>query len=268
MNKCLTVVLVLLVAVFASSVWAATNEMAINPTQKGDILTVPVYFSNNEPMAGIVLFLKITDLKLITTIEEAFDKSRAKDLSFKVVYYIGEQNIVSVGALAIGKNDIPVEPGAGLLANLKFKVIGPNPRVEQSSLKLSDGNFSEMQMVDKDAEDMPFEFKIGEIIGIEELETGENNIPKEFALFGNYPNPFNPQTTIAFALPERAQVNLKIYNIAGQLVWSHDKEFEAGNHSITWNSQNNNGEIVASGIYLYKLVAGKHSSTQKMVLVK
>ncbi len=270
MNKRFIITLVLLVTFLASSVLAATNEMAINPklSPKSDILTVPIYFSNNEPMAGIALFLKYSDLELVTKVDKAFEESRVQGFSFKVVYDVTDQNIVSVGALAISAGDTPVEPGAGLLANLKFRVVGLNPKVEQTSLKLSDGRLSEMQMISENAETMPVEFKIGDIGGIEESGTEQSNLPKEFALLGNYPNPFNPTTTIAFALPERSQVSLKIYNVAGQLVWNCDKQFGAGHHSITWNSQNNNGGTVASGIYFYKLVAGKNSATQKMVLVK
>lgn len=255
----------LLVAFLVCSVLAAPNEMAINPklSKTSDILTVPIHFSNSQSMSGIALFLKITDLRLTSTVEEAFNHSRIKDFSFKVVYDVKDQNVISIGALAIGSSDKPVEAGSGLLATLKFKVTGPNPQVEQTTLKLSDGNVSQMQMVNDKAENMPVEFKFGET-----EETDGAALPKEFALLGNYPNPFNPTTTIAFALPERAEVSLKIYNITGQLVWNCDREFEAGQHSIIWNSQNKHGETVASGIYFYKLDAGKNSATNKMVLVK
>jgi len=94
------------------------------------------------------------------------------------------------------------------------------------------------------------------------------NIPTAFALLGNYPNPFNPATNIAFALPENGSVSLKIYNIAGQLVKSYEGYYEAGNHTITWDGTNLNGENVASGIYFYRLLAGSFSATKKMVMTK
>jgi len=252
-------------AFLTSGTMAATNEMAINPklSKTAGTFTVPISFSNSQSMSGIALFLKYADLELITTAEKAFDKSRVQNFSFKVVYDVKDQNIVSIGALAIGTNDKPVESGEGLLATLKFRVVGPNPKVEQANLKLSDGRFSEMQMVNDKAETMPVEFIFGE------LEKKEPALlPTEFALLGNYPNPFNPATTIAFALPERSEVSLKIYNVVGQLVWSYNNEFDAGHHSVTWNSQNKNGETVASGIYFYRLNAGKHRATNKMVLMK
>ncbi|KPL04330.1 MAG: hypothetical protein AMJ90_01105 [candidate division Zixibacteria bacterium SM23_73_2] len=88
------------------------------------------------------------------------------------------------------------------------------------------------------------------------------------ALKGNYPNPFNPETNIAFALPEAGNVSLNIYNITGQLVWSHSSWYGAGEHEITWHGKNTFGEDVASGIYFCQLNFGEKSATNKMVLLK
>ncbi len=94
-------------------------------------------------------------------------------------------------------------------------------------------------------------------------------IPTAFALHPNYPNPFNPTTNISFALPVDSKVSLKLYNIAGQLVRTLVNEtMPAGNHTVTWNGNNSNGEKVASGIYFYKLNAGNFSKTMKMVMTK
>jgi hypothetical protein len=94
-------------------------------------------------------------------------------------------------------------------------------------------------------------------------------IPTAFALHPNYPNPFNPTTNISFALPIDSKVSLKLYNVAGQLVRTLVNEtMPAGNHTVTWDGSNSNGEKVASGIYFYKLNAGDFSKTMKMVMTK
>jgi hypothetical protein len=94
-------------------------------------------------------------------------------------------------------------------------------------------------------------------------------IPTAFALHPNYPNPFNPTTNISFALPVDSKVSLKLYNVAGQLVRTLVNEtMPAGNHTVTWDGNNSNGEKVASGIYFYKLNAGDFSKTMKMVMTK
>jgi hypothetical protein len=89
------------------------------------------------------------------------------------------------------------------------------------------------------------------------------------SLSQNYPNPFNPQTTIAFSVKERGLVNLKVYNVAGQLVRTlANEEFAAGAHTKVWDGRNDAGQAVSSGVYFYKLVANNFSQTKKMVLLK
>jgi hypothetical protein len=89
-------------------------------------------------------------------------------------------------------------------------------------------------------------------------------IPQEFSLSPNYPNPFNPATTIEYNLPKAARVQLKVYNVLGQEVATLvDGIVTAGQHSVSFNASN-----LASGIYLYKIAAGTFVSTRKMVLVK
>jgi len=90
-----------------------------------------------------------------------------------------------------------------------------------------------------------------------------------FKLENCYPNPVKGQTTIKFNLPQVSTVSLKIYNISGQLVKTLvDGALQSGSHSINWNSKDNNGKQAANGVYLYKLIAGCNSSTNKLVLVK
>lgn len=85
----------------------------------------------------------------------------------------------------------------------------------------------------------------------------------------NFPNPFNPSTTISFLLPENATCTLDIYNIRGQKVRTLINDAKsAGNYSVFWNGQNDNGKPVSSGLYFYRLVTPNFSQTRKMLLVK
>jgi hypothetical protein len=89
------------------------------------------------------------------------------------------------------------------------------------------------------------------------------------ALKGNYPNPFNPVTNIAFSLGEATHVTLEVYNIKGEKVRTLvNKVLAAKNHVITWDGKNNTNKSVASGIYFYKMKAEKYTSTKKMILMK
>ncbi|NLN85663.1 MAG: T9SS type A sorting domain-containing protein, partial [Candidatus Cloacimonetes bacterium] len=88
-------------------------------------------------------------------------------------------------------------------------------------------------------------------------------------LHSNYPNPFNPETTISYSVKEAAPVSIEIYNAKGQLVKTLVNEDKAsGNYKVVWNGRDNNNQAVSSGIYFYKMQAGKYSSTKKMVLMK
>jgi hypothetical protein len=94
-------------------------------------------------------------------------------------------------------------------------------------------------------------------------------MPTIYSLHQNYPNPFNPETTIRYGIPEAGNVKLTIYSIDGQLVKELDHGFkEAGYHKVIWNGINDGGESISSGIYIYRMEAGKFSDVRKMVFLK
>ena len=101
------------------------------------------------------------------------------------------------------------------------------------------------------------------------LSTEGEGIPTEFALHENYPNPFNPTTTLRFDLPEVSDVTVTIYNMLGQKVRTFNmNDTPAGYHSIKWNATNDYGDPVGAGVYLYQLRANEFVKTKKMVLLK
>lgn len=109
--------------------------------------------------------------------------------------------------------------------------------------------------------DEPFELSITRNLGVSR-ELSEN--PKEFSLSQNYPNPFNPTSTIEFTLPAAIDVRLEVYNINGQLVSTLvDSRLNAGQHSVVFDASN-----LASGVYLYRIIAGNFMETRRMTLIK
>jgi hypothetical protein len=96
-------------------------------------------------------------------------------------------------------------------------------------------------------------------------------LPKAFALGQNYPNPFNPSTTIAYDIPEgdNVQVQLKVYNMRGQLVRTLVNESKSeGSYQVQWDGTDNYGRRVSSSVYFYRIKAGEFSKTRKMVILK
>ena len=107
------------------------------------------------------------------------------------------------------------------------------------------------------------------VVAIDIAQPEQVAIPERYSLDQNYPNPFNPATKISYALPQTSQVQLKIYNLRGELVKTlHDGEQAAGYHFIEWDGTNNDGVKVATGMYLYKLTANNFVETKKMVFAK
>ena len=107
---------------------------------------------------------------------------------------------------------------------------------------------------------------------ISDLKT---DIPDDYKLLGNYPNPFNPSTTIKYALPKNSDVELRIYDIMGKEVKSFILNSQStGYQNIVWNGKNNNNEQVASGIYIYRFTAKSledkrvFSKSAKILLMK
>ncbi len=111
-------------------------------------------------------------------------------------------------------------------------------------------------------------FSVDAVTGIDDNKN-KNVIPSAFELSQNYPNPFNPSTIIRFSLPQSSFVTMKIYNILGQEVKTLVNENKnAGTYSVQWNGDNNFGTKVASGAYIYRIVAGPNVVTKKMILMK
>jgi hypothetical protein len=94
----------------------------------------------------------------------------------------------------------------------------------------------------------------------------------------NYPNPFNPETTISFAIPGNelsfgkpgsGKTTINIYNLKGQLVRQLvDSYLAPGSHKANWDGRNDGGSIVASGIYFYRITSGQYAFSGKMILAK
>jgi hypothetical protein len=94
-------------------------------------------------------------------------------------------------------------------------------------------------------------------------------LPKSFELYPNYPNPFNPTTTIRCDLPKSANVVLNVYSIPGQEVRTLvNKRQSAGEKSVVWDGRDDFGKKVSSGVYIYRIRAGDYVKSRKMVLLR
>ena len=103
--------------------------------------------------------------------------------------------------------------------------------------------------------------------GISNLEI--DMLPERFTVHKNYPNPFNPITTIRYDLPEVRDVQISIIDLTGRIIVSTDlKDHKAGRHTYVWNGVNKSGKKVSTGMYFFILTAGLETNKQKMLLLK
>jgi hypothetical protein len=171
---------------------------------------------------------------------------------------------------------IPVTAGDTVGVALKFLIAGPryfgtgSPPLENyldTNLKLITGDarstvflpsgswFSSRALTGE------LRYVVSTTTGITNLNTG---IPESYSLSQNYPNPFNPNTHFKFAIPEKNNVTLKIYDVNGrEVAVLANGEFNPGNYIVSWNASG-----VASGVYFYTISSGSFTQTKKLMLVK
>jgi hypothetical protein len=115
-----------------------------------------------------------------------------------------------------------------------------------------------------------FRLLIGKADFITERSASVSPAPTTYELAPNFPNPFNPSTSIKFGLPEKSRVSLRIYNLLGKEVATlfDDIEKEAGYHAAIWEGKDRQGNAMPSGIYFYRLTIGNLVLTKKMTLIK
>ena len=98
---------------------------------------------------------------------------------------------------------------------------------------------------------------------------GDRDLPEHLTLDANYPNPFNPMTTISFALPKSTHVQLRVFDLSGKLITTlADETLSAGRHEAIWTGRDDSGRQAASGMYFYRLIADGQIQSRKMLLLK
>ncbi|MFQ5708717.1 MAG: DUF5666 domain-containing protein [bacterium] len=161
--------------------------------------------------------------------------------------------LTDANTLVLGTQNLP----------LSFESLVVGQAVTASATKLADGTLlvSKIKVLNS-----------GTVTGIAD-SGGDSPQPREFVLQQNYPNPFNPSTTITFKLPVstagKTQVSLVVYNLLGQAVRSLvNQPLQPGSHTIQWDSKDDLGNPVPSGIYFYQIKAGRFTETRRMTLLK
>jgi len=212
---------------------------------------INVWADLKTPVAGVQLKIEYDPEQL----SFSFPELTSRSTGFDVCYEKDEEegNLTVIFYRYYGQ---PIDPGPGSILSLP---VVTSSDFDKENLQIQ---LKEAILADPGAVVIP-------------VDKGEVILPKFFNLSQNYPNPFNPNTTIRFEIgsaggsQEAMQTTLKIYNILGQVVKTLvDKPRSPGVYHQTWDSKNEQGEKVSSGIYFYQLRVDDYNETKKMVLLK
>lgn len=198
---------------------------------------------------------------------EALSAEQGDFLGTDPIFYPDINN--STGAVSVGiskKSGQAAANGTGIVVRIKLK---EKPSVP-SGIKI-DLSLTEIAANDPSGNAITLTPQNTSYVTPNPTSVDERNkqVPDDYILYPNYPNPFNPTTTISYALPEAAHVQLQIFEINGRLVKRlYDGNQNAGTYSVDWNSIDELNNPVSSGIYLCRLMAGEVILHQKLILAK
>ena len=163
---------------------------------------------------------------------------------YSFVYLIAQntnmsQSVLSSGAVHSESEQIKLIGTIGQV--FTSKVVSPN-------IILSSGFWGSMAQI---------------TLGVDDL------LPKEFSVSNAYPNPFNPTVSIDFSIPEKTDVNIQVFDLLGRNVFTHQQDFILpGKYRFQWNARDNNGNNVASGIYIVAIQHQQNIYKQKITFLK
>jgi len=159
--------------------------------------------------------------------------------------------------------------------NRRHFLIGPNLDDSVSVLEssLCDGEISIILESDESNKQFALYRSVLDMVYVPAASTdvadADDILPSGFELGVNYPNPFNPSTTIEYTLPSRSQVRIEILNMLGKVVRTLiDESRPAGSHTVSWDGRDDTGSVAASGMYLCRIKAGDFMDARKMILLK
>jgi hypothetical protein len=213
----------------------------------------------------------------------------AKDIpmragGYRFNLYAGSQSEVTPRPGKLTGSDKPTFqwPGGGnydfqLAADIDFSNMIINTQVEgnsftpASSLPATDTTTFYWRVKGVDDPDYECLYVVNISLGVTDAGDDGNteNLPDQFSLANNYPNPFNPNTIIEYTIPRQCHVTVAVFNLLGQKITTLvDETKAAGHHSTSWDGLDQNGQPLASGVYLYRIKAGDYTEAKKMLLQK
>jgi len=234
----------------------SNTEMSLNLTSDrvlvGHLINVTISAANAEALFGygLVVSYDTDKFEFVDAKPAENDLMKSAGGETPLFRHWTESGQVTIANAVINSEAVS---GDGELVTLTFKVL--REFEENARFEISQGVLFDPEQLSNPAV----------ILGVLSVES----TPTEFALQQNFPNPFNPETTIKYQLAEGANVQLRIYNIVGQVVRTLVSESQsAGRYQVRWAGTDDRGAAVSSGIYFYQVSAGKFQDVKRLMLLK
>jgi hypothetical protein len=232
------------------TLFLATGDLSMEDhgVAPGSVAAVPINITNGSNIYGFEAVLEFDPAVL------EFDTLL---LSETMANYLIITNPLEEGVVKVAASGSNVDGDEGIFATLYFNV--SSDFTDETVIQVNNLRWNEGEVVENAAQTT-----LSYALGIE-----EELLPDVYALHQNFPNPFNPITTLRYNLPENSLVSITIYDIMGREVKSLiNQTQDAGFKSVIWNATNDYGKPVSAGVYLYQIQADEFVQTKKMVLLK
>ncbi len=240
----------------------------------GQPVAVEVLFFNEENVKDLVVALDYGSNDYLLYDSVSFQGTREMPPYINSMPVQNQQSSHELRLQLTFDDANPLTPGTGLIASLFFTVDSEAPDtliiIDTTAVFAGSVHTSVTPVIGEPF--TPF-FTAGSVEIMTSTDvidvTPDGALPSSFALAQNYPNPFNPTTVIQFSLPTGNHVHLDVFNLLGRKVCCLvDQHLPAGIHQVIFNGRSERGRPLASGVYFYRVMAGKYTEVRKMVLLK
>lgn len=265
-----SVLVMFLIPAFALAANSSDLSAAKEGITRDNQYIVPLVLNSTKDLVALDIPLEFSEGARLVKIEFT---DRVAEFEFKDAIIDNEKRNVVVGLISMVSSDKPdLAPGTGAIANLVFELDAGVEAVTLKQTRMDVPNHELTFYYNEYTDGRPVVRTIQPVFETVTVAFGLGSgsaVPTVYALDQNSPNPFNPSTRIAYALPEAGQVRLSVFNVLGQHVTDLiDGHQEAGAYDIIWDGHDKDGSQVASGVYFYRLKAENFTDTKKMALLK
>jgi hypothetical protein len=244
------------------------SAMKTLPAQQDNEFIVPITVENTQDLAAMDIPLEWSEGAVLT---DVVFTDRVEQMQFKHWAADNDARQVIIGLISMVDVERPdLATGTGVVAELHFKLDPGVDGITLNAFETEKPNHSLTYYYNDYTNGRPEVKAIHPELDFALMGVpGGNALPTSYGVKQNFPNPFNPTTTIGYALPEAGDVRVSVFNVLGQEVRIlADEHQEAGEHVVVWDGKDSFGSQVASGVYFYRAKLNDYSETRKMVLLK